>query len=310
MFSCYTITTNHKSTSVLNFGQELTMLLHLCCFDLNCPIGIILKITKWPYLSHLTSNKLSLFFGYEVKCLRYNHFVKFNWILPFGIFFKNNKMAISHSFSLKLSSTLTDEENKVHLFSWFEVKYQIYSNFVVLTQIRPYDILLKEQNGCISVIWPKNKKIRTLYCCQLSKLKEIKWPYFLDLRPNEWDISILLFLKLCPIGGCRSKQQNSYIFGIWPQIKKIRVLYFLKLSKFKKIVLLFSWFKDKLLIYGHFVVFKIKPYWWIQVKAAKFLYLWNMTSNQENKGILFSSTFIVEENKVPLFSWFEANWKI
>ena len=133
------------------------MLHHLCCFDLNCPIGIILKTTKWPYLSHLTSNqennytlfsstfkveenKVSLVFGYQVKYLRYNHFVKLNWILPFGLLLKTTKwLYLIHLVSNQenkdtlLSSTLTDEENKVPLFCWFEVKYKRYSNFVVLT---------------------------------------------------------------------------------------------------------------------------------------------------------------------------------
>ena len=38
------------------------------------------------------------------------------------------------------------------------------------------------------------------------------------------------------------------------------------------------------------------------LKTTKWLYLSILTSNQENKATLFSLTFKVEENKVPLFS--------
>ena len=62
------------------------------------------------------------------------------------------------------------------------------------------------------------------------------------------------------------------------------------------------------MIYSHFVVFKKSAYGFIGVKTTKWLYLSHLTSYQENKGTLFSSTFNVEENKVPLFSWFEVKW--
>ena len=41
-------------------------------------------------------------------------------------------------------------------------------------------------------------------------------------------------------------------------------------------------------------------------KMTKSSYLPQMTSNPKNKGTLFSSTFEVEENKVPLFYMYEA----
>ena len=41
----------------------------------------------------------------------------------------------------------------------------------------------------------------------------------------------------------------------------------------------------------------------IEVKLTKWQYLSHLTSYQENKDTLFSSTLKVEENKVPLFSW-------
>ena len=46
------------------------------------------------------------------------------------------------------------------------------------------------------------------------------------------------------------------------------------------------------------------PYTSIEVflKTTKWLYLSHLTSYQENKDTLFSSTFKVEENKVFLFS--------
>ena len=107
--------------------------------------------------------------------------------------------------------------------------------------------LSKYQKGHISAIWPQIKKIRTLYFLKLWKLEKIKWSYFLDLRPNEWDRAILSILKKAPIGQSVSKLQNGHISVIWPQIKK-------------------------------------------------------------NKGTLSSPTFKVGENKVVLFSWFEAKW--
>ena len=48
----------------------------------------------------------------------------------------------------------------------------------------------KHQNGHISTIWPPNENLRALSFLQLSKLKKIKCPHFLDLWPLGWDIAI------------------------------------------------------------------------------------------------------------------------
>ena len=50
------------------------------------------------------------------------------------------------------------------------------------------------------------------------------------------------------------------------------------------------------------------PNIWSQItKNTKDPYLPYMKSGKKNKGTLFSSTFKVEENKVPLFLWSDAN---
>ena len=63
----------------------------------------------------------------------------------------------------------------------------------------------------------------------------------------------------------------------------------------------FSGFEFKLLRYSHLIVFKKTPYWGIWVKTTKWLYLSHLTSNQENKGTLFSSTFKVGEKSAFIF---------
>ena len=76
--------------------------------------GQLPKMTKWLYLSHLTS-------------------------------YQENKGTL-------YSSTYKIEANKVVLFSCQEVKLQIYSHFVDLTLITPQAVFLKTKNGYISFI--------------------------------------------------------------------------------------------------------------------------------------------------------------
>ena len=133
------------------------------------------------------------------------------------------------------SSTLKVDKNKVSLFSWFEVQWLRYSHFVLLIVCPMVRFGSEQQNCYISCIWPQIKKIRALYFLHLSKLKIIKCLYFLNLRSNEWDIVILLFLKGYQMGRSTSIWQSGYISGIWPDIQKIRTLYFLHLGKLKKI---------------------------------------------------------------------------
>ena len=45
----------------------------------------------------------------------------------------------------------------------------------------------------------------------------------------------------------------------------------------------------------------------ISHKMTTSSYLPQMMSDPKNKGTLFSSTFEVEENTVPLFFWFDVN---
>ena len=78
------------------------------------------------------------------------------------------------------SQTLKVRENKLVLFSWFEAKWQRYSNFDCLVSDRPIGCILSHIKICsISVICPQIKNIGPIYFSQLWKLDNINWSYFL-----------------------------------------------------------------------------------------------------------------------------------
>ena len=73
-------------------------------------------------------------------------------------------------------------------------------------------------------------------------------------------------------------------------------------------MLLFSWLEIKWVRYSHFVVFWKTLYKSAGTKITKWSYIRYLTSDQENNGTLFSLTFKVEGNNVPLFSWLGVKW--
>ena len=87
----------------------------------------------------------------------------------------------------------------------------------------------KHQNGHISTIWPPNENLRALSFLQLSKLKKIKCPHFLDLWPLGWDIAIYSFSWFGSKLTILIKWQNGNISAHRPKIKKIKALSFLQL---------------------------------------------------------------------------------
>ena len=99
---------------------------------------------------------------------------------------------------------------------------------------------LEAQNGPRSFVWPLIQKMKTHPFLKFWKLKKIKclffwiWGYIME-NGNfvfSWDFVLKHFRLKSPI---------CHRFIIWPRIQKKRTLYFLQLSKFKKIICLIFW---------------------------------------------------------------------
>ena len=130
-------------------------ILPFCCFWKTLYKSGGIKITKWLYISYLTSgqenngtlfsltfkvegNKVPLFSWLEVKWLTYSHFVFFieDHLYECGCQ-TTKELYLSHLTSNQenkgtlFPSTLKVKENKVPLFSWLEVKWVRYSHFVL-----------------------------------------------------------------------------------------------------------------------------------------------------------------------------------
>ena len=91
------------------------------------------------------------------------------------------------------------------------------------------------------------------------------------------------------------------------QISKNKGTFFSsKLKVEEKKVPLFFWLEAPGLRYGNFIIFMITKTQSRTKKMRKWPYLSPGASNPKNKGTFFSSTFKVEENKVPLFFGLEA----
>ena len=92
----------------------------------------------------------------------------------------------------------------------------------------------KRRNVHISAPGPQIKKLRTLSFLQLLKFEKAKYPYFFYLWPRGQDIGIFFLWRWYVLYFLSFKRWNGHISVPGPQIKEIRTLSFLQLSKFEK----------------------------------------------------------------------------
>ena len=108
------------------------------------------------------------------------------------------------------------------------------------------------------------------------------------------------------------KQQKCDNTPGWPLIIKMSTLFLLQLLKLKKIKCLYFFdhtsFEEDIRFLSFCDFMKILKTPLASNKMLKSWYLPQMTSDQKNKGTLFSSTLKVEDKKVLLFFWLDINW--
>ena len=102
-------------------------------------------------------------------------------------------------------------------------------------------------------------------------MKEIKWPYFLDWRWNDWVIAILLFWPLHPIDGLLKTTKWLYLSHLTSNQENKGTLFPSTLKVKGNKIPLFSWLEVKWLRYSHLVVFR-RPSIGVQVWKQQYGY--------------------------------------
>ena len=131
------------------------------------------------------------------------------------------------------------------------------------------------------------------------------WSFKVQLTPFLW-FSDFDFLKAFSLKKWFKKQKKICISVNEPQNEKIKVLYFLQLLKFDKTKCLHFFISSSNSRDIAILLFSakqgLKNHW----KKTKCPYLGYNGLKWKNKGTLFSPTFKVEGNKVPLFFHFRS----